>query len=38
VHGPLIRNAHAPDTSTGSGPSMLLSAMLLVSVLFSVAK
>jgi hypothetical protein len=38
VHGPLIRNAYAPDTSTVSGPSMLLSAMLLVSVLFSVAK
>jgi hypothetical protein len=39
VHGPLTSNAYAEDTSTVSAPSkLLLSAMLVVSVLFSVAK
>ena len=39
VHGPLIWKAYADDTSTVSDPSkLLLSAMLDVSVLFSVAK
>lgn len=39
VQGPLISNAYAEETSTVSGPSkLLLSAMLLVSVLFRVAK
>ena len=39
VHGPLIWKAYADDTLTVSGPSkLLLSAILLVSVLFSVAK